>query len=386
MPIRNPYLTVPIGSRPSTRPDLFGPISAPPGAKILPGRTMEQSANFTSNPYATKANAPARVMGPTPSAKAKIPKAPNQYIDEVKYYGYKNPYTGDKGTKMTIHKLNPEWTAWDQKYGSGAGKGTTEAAPASTTQSKGDTLTTEYQNAFNEAKAANEKRYGDISNQYGTQRADYEKRLATGMGYLDTAGVQQSKDIAANWEAEKGKGVQNLVDSGMYNSTIQPTMKMGYETQKQADLARLNENLNQQRLQTYGQLSGDALSSNQRFLNFQENRTDAYPDAEMYAKLMQQAGQTSAGTGTTSGGGGVTTGGGTFATIKTKSTPFVGDVEKTRQFRNSPKVINTLPSTPKKQIPITKVPTNAAPKKAYVPMVDKSYTTKKTKKNEWREI
>lgn len=362
MPAINPYLTPPVGSIPMRRQSNAPEI--PYGARRVKPRTLEDMANISRNSLTPQS----RMIGPAPAPTVtKIPTAPKQYITTRRNTGSTNPYTQTSGWTET-RSINPEWTKWNEQYGTSASS-TTTATP-----SNSQNLTTEYQKAFDEAKASNEKRYGDISTQYGTQRADYERRLATGMGFLDNAGLQQSKDIVANWEAQKGKGVQNLVDAGFYNSTVKPTMEMGYESQKQADLARLNESLNQQRLQTYGQLSGDVLNSNQRFLNFQENRTDAYPDASMYAQLMQQAGQSGSGA---LGSAPVVTGGGTFASTRGKGTtvsipqkPFVGDVERLRQYRNSPKVKTTI--TPAKKTYYS-APTKAAPKAKYVPMVDKSF-------------
>lgn len=330
--------------------------SIPPGARILKTPSMQDKANLSmngSNPYSNPFSiAPSPVVRNTATTQS---KPPPQYITTTGSSGYRNPYTG-KGGSFTTQTINPAYIEW-QKSQPGYVEPMTDA----------QRLTSEFQAAQDEAKAANEARYSEIRSDYEKQRADYEKRLATGMGFLENAGVQQSKDITASWEQQKGKGAQNLASAGFYNSTIMPTMQMGYETQKQADLARLNESINQQKLQTYGQLSGDALSSNQRYLNFKENRTDTYPDMNLYNQLMQQYGQTTAGSGSTTGFSGPM---GTSIRVNMnpqKTTGFTGKVEATRQYRNSPSAKTTIsPSVPVRY---------SAPKKktTYPGMIDKSF-------------
>jgi hypothetical protein len=237
-------------------------------------------------------------------------------IANTKYrYGYM-PNSGMGPVSSNLTYLNPVGDQSLAKYGTGflnlssSNKNKLRvspsyaSAPVPTAEistpvlSPYEKLTQEYQNTYNTAKAANEQRYQDILSQYGILHSDvvggYQNRLTETMKMLEGLGSQESADIEQDWINKESKAKQDLISRGFANTTVAPTMSMGYTRGKQADLARLNERLQNQRLGVYGQLSGDVLSAQQDItknkLDFMERREDTYPDMNMYAQLAQLAG------------------------------------------------------------------------------------------------
>lgn len=120
-------------------------------------------------------------------------------------------------------------------------------------------LVESYNQAFGEAKAANEQRYQqllDIAN------ATTNQRLA---------------DIRSDSFRRESSAMQRLAQLGMSNTTIAPTVKMGFEREKQASLNRAADSMQQTKL------------------GIIERRKDAYPDASIVAQFAQSAGQASPG-------------------------------------------------------------------------------------------
>lgn len=108
-----------------------------------------------------------------------------------------------------------------------------------------------YNKAFAEAKLGNETRYQqllDIANSTTTQRA---------------------KDIGVDYGQREADSMQNLRRLGMGNTTIAPTLGMGFGRQKNAALDRLAD-----------QMQGTKLG-------IIERRTDAYPDLASLMSLGQ---------------------------------------------------------------------------------------------------
>lgn len=197
----------------------------------------------------------------------------------------------------------------------------------------------QYNDAYGKATAANEQRYGDILGQYGSligqtnqgiqqfgndlmQQAQtaggqllggYDDRYKRNMDYLANAGQQEGSDIRAQYAAQGNNMEQGLRDRGMAGTTVQNSLRAGNTREQTNALGRLNERVNQQRVQADTQLSGDklnaqsgldqsmqslanqlgqyAINTNQNLtqdkLGFMERREDAYPELGQYASLLQ---------------------------------------------------------------------------------------------------
>ena len=201
----------------------------------------------------------------------------------------------------------------------------------------------QYQAAQDEARRANEQRYQQGLSLFDEIINRYQPGGQYGQGAL--ALYEQGKTQALS------QGMQNLVSSGLSNTTIAAGLPIKYE-QEVGSPFRLQLEDTRMNALTQAQL-GKA--------GFIENRTDAYPDANLYSQLMSQA---------SSGGGGGTTGGagGSLSSIfsessgvGTTSTPRanVGTVygsEKGREFWQggvtpayTPGSSSTTPSMPENE-------------------------------------
>jgi hypothetical protein len=89
----------------------------------------------------------------------------------------------------------------------------------------------------------------------------YEDRYARAESDLAGYGRQQAEDIDAASKQREAQSVQQLMDRGMYGSTIAPTLGLATERERSAEQRRLGEDLTRMRLDILPRLSGDALTA-----------------------------------------------------------------------------------------------------------------------------
>jgi hypothetical protein len=92
-----------------------------------------------------------------------------------------------------------------------------------------------------------------------TAKYENEQRYQEMLDLVMNMGAQGKSDIESSWGAAEGRGMQDLVSSGLYGSTNAPSMRQSYTRGKSADLGRLMDRLRMARLGVI------------------EARTDAYP-------------------------------------------------------------------------------------------------------------
>ena len=189
-------------------------------------------------------------------------------------------------------------------------KTVTRTQPRSSVQSQSQSMNAnnqiseiieEYKQALNEANQANEDRYNEIKGRKTARDKEirdlYRKRYMDAMNLLDNAGENEKAEIALYWKGQSSEGMQNLVDRGLIGTTITGGEKRAYGKAMQADTARLNEAIRQQRLDVGSRLSGEeALAierSGQDLDSFIERREDTGPDANLLLQLAQGIGQAS---------------------------------------------------------------------------------------------
>ena len=139
-------------------------------------------------------------------------------------------------------------------------------------------LTTEYQTAYDEAKAANEARYKDIL-------AGYNTRYSTAMTDLQGLGEAEKAEIQRTYAQSGAMAAQQLVNTGLHSTTIAPAVQRQNTRQMQQALALSNEQLRREKL-------GYTTGMSKERLDFMERREDTYPDSSMYVELMRQLGNT----------------------------------------------------------------------------------------------
>jgi hypothetical protein len=137
---------------------------------------------------------------------------------------------------------------------------------------------TQYSKAFEQARAANEARYQQGLGLLDEAIARYQPGGDFGSGALAQYEVGKRQALAS--------GMQNLINSGLTNTTVAAGMDLKYEQEVGTPFRLQLEDLRMQNL----------TEAEQAKVGFIEARTDAYPDMSQYASMVAQG---------ASGGGGV---------------------------------------------------------------------------------
>lgn len=148
----------------------------------------------------------------------------------------------------------------------------------------------DYQSAYDEAKAANESRYGEMM-------GGYQERYDRGMGMLSDYGQQMGADIDEGFFNQAQATKQDLSRRGLSNTTIAGGAAIQNERERSKEQRRLGEDLTRLRTTQDAQLSGDLLAA-------MERRTDEYPDFNQMMALSQALGASGGSGGFGYGGGG----------------------------------------------------------------------------------
>jgi len=102
----------------------------------------------------------------------------------------------------------------------------------------------------------------------------YLGRYNKAMDLLEGQGEQQRKDIAQTYDANRGSVLSAMASRGMMDSSMNQ-MAQKSVTESEADaLARLDEALGIQKLNTMGQYSGDYLGAQSNALNREQSSSD----------------------------------------------------------------------------------------------------------------
>lgn len=144
-------------------------------------------------------------------------------------------------------------------------------------------LARQTQEAFDAANQANEQRYQDIL-------GGYQTREEAANALVQALGASQAEDINRSYAQSQAGMRQNMVDRGLFNTTVLDSSARGIESDRQKSLRDLTETIARIRLGTMLGTSGDRLG-------FMERRNDVGPDPMAYANLMMQMGAGGVGTG-----------------------------------------------------------------------------------------
>lgn len=116
-------------------------------------------------------------------------------------------------------------------------------------------LVSQYNQAYQQAKAANLQRYQEM------------------LGVVGQTTGQRAADIRSSYAGQAATGMQQLARQGMAGTTVAPTMRMGYQREQESALNRLAD-----------QMQGTRLG-------IMERRQDVYPDPNVLVSLAQAIGQ-----------------------------------------------------------------------------------------------
>lgn len=178
----------------------------------------------------------------------------------------------------------------------------------------------EYQTAYNEAKAANLKRYEEILAGYktrystaveslGTTRTAVTGKLASNrsevISGLEGLGDEELAGIGRQYTKERASTSQGLISSGLYSTTVAPAVLGGVTRREGYAMGEARERLRREKLGYISQLGAQELQSLKELssqellmqtgltkeeLDFMERREDEYPSESLYVQLMQGLG------------------------------------------------------------------------------------------------
>jgi len=181
-------------------------------------------------------------------------------------------------------------------------------------------LTEEYQTAYNEAKAANLKRYEEILAGYktrystamtdlGTSRTEITGKLATNraevLAGLQGLGEEELAGIGRQYTKERASVSQQLISSGLHSTTVAPAVQAGVTRREGYAVGETQERLRREKLGYISQLGAQELAALKQLsdqellmktgltkeeLDFMERREDEYPSESLYVQLMQGLG------------------------------------------------------------------------------------------------
>lgn len=181
-------------------------------------------------------------------------------------------------------------------------------------------LTTEYQTAFDEAKAANLARYQEILTGYKTRystamtgletsRANITGKLASTraevLGGLQGLGEEELAGIGRRYTKERASTAQQLISSGLHSTTVAPAVQAGVTRREGYAMGEARERLRREKLGYISQLGAQELQSLKELsaqelmaqtglkkeeLDFMERREDEYPSESLYVQLMKGLG------------------------------------------------------------------------------------------------
>lgn len=280
-----------------------------------------------------------KTMGPAGASGSNVQPAPQGNFPGQPYPGAAGTIVNPDGTGTAWNYGSPQntdtmqyqaWLSaqrqgipWNNNYGSSSGNsgGGSGGSGGSAGSSGGGSPETGllipdlYQKAYEEARKANEDRYNQINagyeQNYGNAM-DWQGRSANNLinqyderynRNMDTAaglGAQELKDIQDRFTAERGSAEANMIDRGIGNTTIRPSVLGGVTRNESDALGGALDRINRLKLQTDMALSGDSLANQQglhgerlglmtelpqRQLDFMERRTDSYPDMDQLLNL-----------------------------------------------------------------------------------------------------
>jgi hypothetical protein len=313
---------------PPAAPKYGPPLMAPNNSYTMPNLSGGASGMVFSLPEdKSRMPGPYQPRGPQGS--------PIQYVDPNPYagMGYGAPNTGLYGGAATPVNVG---MVGGYQYAPGAQQ--------SMNRRMAEWGAKEYQRAFNEARQANEARYGELVgtsagaatgrangkellkiggkwvprdkvdasqinsevaknsltapalggyygryargqnqlDQMGGLANQYDQRLTRNLGYVDQMGQQERKDIETDATNQLAQQQSNLASRGLSNSTIQASIANEVNKQKQAQMGRLNDRMLGTKLQTDMAASGDALQFRDQY-----GRLRLASDAALSGDLMQ---------------------------------------------------------------------------------------------------
>lgn len=245
-----------------------GSAQAQQGSTATQGSTASQGATSNNQPSTGSQPAAGAQAGSSGASLPYNSYGSDSLVPSLNYAGYSSSPT---------YIYNPAATTSVSAGGGSSSPVIGVAGGGSSSSSMYASLITEYQQAQNDANAANEARY----QQAVSQSID---RYNRGMALVSTLGQQQVTDINRAFDQRRGSVIQNAIGRGLFNTTALDAMQRGNEQNRQTALNSASSQRTAQILNTDAILSGDVL----RLI---ERRQDVYPSWEGLTSLAAAYGQ-----------------------------------------------------------------------------------------------
>lgn len=114
-------------------------------------------------------------------------------------------------------------------------------------------------------------RFGDAMSRFTSGRDSlkkgYRDRIGTTLGMLNTFGNSAREGQDRIYDREDGLAVQDAIDSGLFSSTVLPTMRAGVNERRAASSRALEEQISTQKANAFRDLSSEALGAEADLLN-----------------------------------------------------------------------------------------------------------------------
>jgi hypothetical protein len=291
-----------------------------------------------------------KIAGPTGASGEYVQPAPQGNFPGQPYPGAAGTIVNQDGTGTAWNYGSPQnsdtmnyqaYLSWLQSQGIAGGSGNGGSSSGSSGGSSGGSgsgsssgvpetglaIPDLYQKAWEEARKANEDRYNQINAGYAANYQDamdwqgrsannlinqFDERYNRNMDTASGLGAQELKDIQDRFTAERGSAESGMIDRGLGNTTIRPSVLGGITRNESDALGGALDRINRLKLQTDMALSGDSLANQQglhgerlglmtempqRQLDFMERRTDSYPDMDQLLNLALRYGNAEGQTG-----------------------------------------------------------------------------------------
>ena len=168
-----------------------------------------------------------------------------------------------------------------------------------------------YTGAFNQARAANESRYNQLLSETDQRTSDYSTRGNTildafrqrqtdVLGLMDNMGDAEREATRRRFASLMAQQQGSAISRGLGNTTYRDTIGRGVALDESLAMQAIDEAARREKAGAMTALSGDVLTSQQRFsdmldnlkaarLGIIERREDAYPDSALLAAQMAAA-------------------------------------------------------------------------------------------------
>lgn len=157
-------------------------------------------------------------------------------------------------------------------------------------------LTSAYNQAYGQARQANEARYREM---LGISRGETQRQAGVQQGMLGAIGEetgQRAADIRAEGAGREAGIMQRLARQGMAGTTVAPTMREGVRRGTSEQLNRLSDLMLGRKLGVMGQIAAPRRGTE---LGIMERRTDKYPEQGLLTEALRSVGSTYGGQGLT---------------------------------------------------------------------------------------